>query len=593
MQIEIKNFLGIEEATIPLSDNRLAVIGPNAIGKSSIWLAIAGLLSGNTNPMGLSAASGKPYVHDDHDQGEVTLISEDGVTLRQWTLLEKGMRVMPEAEADSLKHVLGLTDFIKAKPAERTKAWEECFLPPNKELVAMIGKELSELISEEAVVEDVLRELERTPWVKTCATYEAKRREAKRQWEEYTGVRYGEAKADVWTPKGWRSEWDHVTVAAANTHIEDCREVLRTLQSVQAIQETDAERAEQAKELIPGLEKEVERLTGELEAAKQHVLILRNDYNSIRDQGLAVKTTLTTHTNARPKKEETVPCPACSVALVIGAGRKLYRATNEGAFQAILSSWKTAADQMDKELDTLRSRGLQILTDQQPLDREVAAFQSEHDNAFSQLRVCRQEILKGEGRVETDEDRRHLSEAEQSVDDARAACSLIETTVKAKDAHISSLSYDAIAKALGPQGIRSRAIQGRLSDLKRYLDEIAAVSEWPQVSLGKTYEIKVGRRFGKLSSESEQWRANFMLQCAIALVKKETRVVVDRGDILLADAKSAAQLWRLGDRMAEMGVYPIVCATGTVETPPEDWQVVYYMNRGEGWKMHGQGKEEA
>ena len=594
MQIEIKNFMGIESAIIPLSNKPLAVIGPNAIGKSSIWLAIAGLLSRNTNPMGLSAVSGKPYIHDDHDQGEVALI-EDGLTLRQWTLLEQGIRVMPEAETDALKHVLGLTDFIKANPAERVQAWEECFLPPNKELVAMIGTELHELIAEEAVVEDVLRELELQPWVDVCKTYESKRREIKRQWEDYTGARYGIEKATTWTPRGWKSEWDHVTVAEANTRLEEWREALRMLQGVQMIQETDAERAAEAKEEIPDLEKHVEILIGDLEAAKQQARIHQKDYDAIRNQGIAAKTTLANHDSTQPKQEETVPCPACSEALVIGAGRKLFRAADGAAFQSILSSWNTVRGQMQHELDDLRERGREILVEKQPVDVEVAALHEKHIAAGRRLHVCRAAAKKGDGQVETEEVRRHLSEAEQAVDDAKVAGNMIENMVSARNAHVSVLSYDAIAKALGPAGIRSRAIQGNLGDLERYLAEIADVSGWPQVSLGKTYEVKIGRRFGKLSSESEQWRANFMLQCAIALVKKEPRVLVDRGDILLMDAKSARQLWRLGNRMAEMGVYPIVCATGTIQDTPEFWQVVHYERErpgADGWRLREQGDYE-
>ena len=591
MQIEVKNFLGVEDAVIPLIDKPLAVVGPNASGKSSLWLAIAGILSRNTNPMGLTAASGKPYINDDHDQGEVT-IDDDGTTLRRWTLTEKGMRVMPEAETDALTHVLGLTDFVSAKPAERTKVWEECFLPPNAELVAMIGEKLTELIAEEAVVEDVLRELGRQPWPKVCASYESKRRESKREWEEYSGVRYGEDKANTWTPKGWKSEWDQVTVAEANTRLEECRESLRMLQGVQVIQEADVERAAEAKERIPELEKDAMVLGGELEAAKQHESILQQGYNKIRDAGIAAKTALANHNETQPKKKDTVACPSCKNELVIGPGQKLSLATDERAFQAVLSSWKTVQNQMQAELDGLRTRGVTVLREKQPIDREIAEIKKEHLLATARAEAARRAAKLGEGAVETDKTRRQQAEAEQAVDDAKSATALIESKTNAANAHISALSYDAIAKALGPQGIRARALQGPMSDLERYLDTLADLAEWPKVRLDRTYEVKIGPRYGKLSSESERWRANFVIQCAIALVKKENRVVVDRADIL--DANSARQLWRLGDRLAEMGVFVIVCATGTITAPPAEWERVFYENE-DGWGVSqgfDQGSED-
>ena len=591
MQIEIKNFLGVEDAVIPLIDKPLAVIGPNASGKSSMWLAIAGILSRNTNPMGLTAASGRPYIHDDHDQGEVTL-DDDGTALRRWTLTEKGMRVMPEAETDSLTHCLGLTDFVQAKAAERTKVWEECFLPPNEELLALIGTNLSELIAEEAVVEDVLRELGSTPWAKVCAVYESKRQESKRQWEEYSGVRYGANKADTWTPKGWKSEWDQVTVAESKTRLEEWREALRMLLAVQVVQEADVERAAEAREQIPDLEKKVRVEADQLEAALQHGKIVQEKYKVIRDQGLVAKNEINTHNAATPKKKETVACPSCKSELVIGPGQKLTLDTDERAFQAILSNWKTVGDQMHSELEGLRARGVEILREKQPIDREIAEIKKEHLLATARAEAARRAAKLGEGEVETDKTRRQQAEAEQAVDDAKAATYLIESKTNARNAHISALSYDAIAKALGPQGIRARALQGPMDALERYLDTLADLSEWPQVRIDRTYEVKIGPRYGKLSSESERWRANFMIQCAIALVKKEKRVVVDRADIL--DASSARQLWRLSERLVEMGVFPIVCATHSMESPPAEWESVFY-EFPDGWGVaqgFDQGSEE-
>ena len=582
MEIEIKNFLGIESATIPLSDKPLVVIGPNAVGKSSIWLAIAGILSRNSNPMGLKAASGRPYIHDDHDQGSVMLV-EDGVTLRQWTLSEKGMRVMPEAETDALKHVLGLTDFVLAKPAERTAAWEECFLPPNDELVAMIGKELADQIAETAVVEDVLRELDRQSWSKVCTVYESKRKECGRQWEKYTGVKYGPVKADTWMPEKWKSEWDTVTVSEARTRFEECREALRMAQGQQVIQEEDVELAAEAKRELPDLEQGLEALAENLAATKQKARILQEGYNIIRDQGLKAKYELENHNKTKPVLESTVPCPKCKTELVVGPGEQLSEVGDGRAFQAIMSAWQTVNAQMHSELEDLRMNGKDVLTEKQPVDVEVAALQKKHDESAGHLKDCRIQANKGHG-VVAEEAHRAVAEAEQGVDDARSACDLIEAKANAKNAHISSLNYDAIAKALGPKGIRSKALQGNLEGLTRYLDTIAEETGWPKVSMDSTYDIKIGKRFGKLSSGSEQWRANFMLQCAIALVKEESRVVVDRADVL--DKNSATQLWRLCEWMTGLGVYPIVCATGTIDPPAADWKVVYYHEKGEGWRLY-------
>ena len=143
MEIKITNFLGVASVSIPLTTVPVAVIGHNACGKTSIATAIAAILSRNYNPLSIGPTK-RPYMRDDADNGEVTLVGEGGSIFRQWVLLEKGIRVLPGGPEDISKHVLGLIDFIAAPAKYRVEAWETCFLPEPKTLVEMVGNELRE-----------------------------------------------------------------------------------------------------------------------------------------------------------------------------------------------------------------------------------------------------------------------------------------------------------------------------------------------------------------------------------------------------------------------------------------------------------------
>ena len=155
MQIQIRNFLGVIEADIPLEATPVVVTGPNASGKSSLARAIGGLLSRNANPLSL-ASTKRRYVHDAADDGEVALIDDAGHKVRWWRLLETGIRELPDAPKGISQHTLGLTDFLSIPPKYRVEVWESCFLPAPKVLVELVSAQLKKEISRSAVVDEVI-----------------------------------------------------------------------------------------------------------------------------------------------------------------------------------------------------------------------------------------------------------------------------------------------------------------------------------------------------------------------------------------------------------------------------------------------------
>ena len=572
MEIEIRNFLGIKEAYIPLVNRPLAVIGPNASGKSSAAVAIAGILSRNHNPLGLGTTS-KPYINDESDHGEVVLRGPDSLEYRRWILEERGIRIVADVQKDCNIHALGLTDFINLSTKARAEVWEQAFLPPNKVLLEMIGNDLKEQIAQEAVVQDVLRQLRTQKWTDVCTIFAHKAREAKKEWQGYTGVHYGSKKADLWTPEGWHSEWDSITPAEARTLLENAREMVRVRQIGHAVQESDTARSKAAKMEIPGLQKEVGDLNHRLGEERKKLQVSEKKYSGVRDTGLLVRAEHESHEKSKPERENTVSCPSCGDALVIGPGETLSRAKDESAFETHIRAWEMGRENLWKQLEALRSQARTIKTEELiPQGKIVDEIERKHNAASSFLTIAQRDSRMEQGKVITEEDVKALAEAEQAVEDAQAASQSINRKTNAHNAHMSVLNYASIALALGPRGVRTRAMQKNLNLLKHYLLQMSESFRWPKVDMDSTYAVRINGRYGVLCSGSEKWRARFMIQCALALVKKENRVIADGADIL--DDVGSCQLFALCDWLAESNVYAIVCATGTIEGVPSSWEMV-------------------
>ena len=65
MRIDIENILGIRAASIEVAPGEvLEVLGPNAAGKTSVATCLQAVLAREANPLGLSIAEQRQYLHD-------------------------------------------------------------------------------------------------------------------------------------------------------------------------------------------------------------------------------------------------------------------------------------------------------------------------------------------------------------------------------------------------------------------------------------------------------------------------------------------------------------------------------------------------
>ena len=180
---------------------------------------------------------------------------------------------------------------------------------------------------------------------------------------------------------------------------------------------------------------------------------------------------------------------------------------------------------------------------------------------------------KATGTVQTEADRAALAQAEQAVEDTREVVKLVQAEADATRLHQTIIRYTEIARALGPEGVRSKMLADGMRKLNGGLVVIASASGWPLTTVGEgTCAVFVGDRPVALCSESEKWRSQAAIQMTLGAITGSKAVVLDRGDIL--DACNRAGLVAAVNRVAsktQMAV--LLCSTGTPQ-PDAPWAQV-------------------
>ena len=596
-EIEIKNFLRVRQATIPLGGTPVAVIAENASGKTSAAVAMAGILGRNTNPLGLGKSK-RPYLNDAADSGEVVMRgAAAGEEYRRWTLQDQNMMILDDA-ADTSGDVLGLTDFLALSPQDRVKTWEGCFLPDGKTLVEMVGTNLRDQIARKAMVDEVLEMLKVKKWPEVEAVFGHKMTEAKRTWERISGEKYGTVKADRWNPPAWKSALDTVTPAEASTRLEEAKEAHRMAHAMQAVSESDMARASEATAKIPQLERELDAQERESESAiddlgllvreaREELATVRSAFQTIQQDGRKVRAELDQHLEQKPQAQLTTPCPLCHEKLIITNNRELFPATDEKAFSNQVTLWNIRKQDLETELMHMRQRAGECkIKEVTPREREHEAREAnllKHERASAaaiatiraRLDSARAVADTYEGAsVLTEDDLRKQAILEQAVDDARADAEMVEQRRGAVEAHENAINYGLIKAALGPKGIRASAMAGKIKELHALLPQLSELSGWPEVKLDSAYNVLVDGYYSQVTARSWRWRANVLLQAAIAVLTEEEYLIADGADVLDHHDGGIAGLVSLCDWLSHRGIFPIVCATDTITGLPSDWQVV-------------------
>ena len=168
---------------------------------------------------------------------------------------------------------------------------------------------------------------------------------------------------------------------------------------------------------------------------------------------------------------------------------------------------------------------------------------------------------KQTGTVVTEEHKAGLASAEQEVENAHEVVRMVKAEFDAAKLHETIARYAEVAKAVGPQGIRSTMLEDGLRKLNAGLRALAQESGWPLTEVAEGGAITCGGRPVALCSESERWRTQGSIQLTLAAITGSKAVVLDRADLL--DASNRAGLVRAVHRVTGVvGLAVLLCSTG-------------------------------
>ena len=200
-------------------------------------------------------------------------------------------------------------------------------------------------------------------------------------------------------------------------------------------------------------------------------------------------------------------CPHCDEALAIRQN-KIVAGENPTVLQARI-------DDMQKDWDVADAVLNKLTETTKPLNAKLRQLEQDIKDQESRVSICRRES-QATGTVQTEADRAALAQAEQAVEDTREVVKLVQAEADATRLHQTIIRYTEIARALGPEGVRSKMLADGMRKLNGGLVVIASASGWPLTTVGEgTCAVFVGDRPVALCSESEKWRSQASIQMTL------------------------------------------------------------------------------
>jgi hypothetical protein len=149
----------------------------------------------------------------------------------------------------------------------------------------------------------------------------------------------------------------------------------------------------------------------------------------------------------------------------------------------------------------------------------------------------------------------------------RSAGAALKKTEQAHEHHDDVKQWDAIAKALAPDGIPGEMLSAALTPINERLADSAKMTGWKTVQIGADMSITMDGRLYSLQSESSRWRADAMIAEAISHLSEMRIIALDRFDVLDNEGRTRLLNWL--DALAEDIQLDTALIFGTMKTLPE------------------------
>ena len=559
MYLEVKNVLGIEHAIIRWdSGDIIEVIGPNASGKTSLALCAAAVLAREGNPDYVAATElARTYIREGTEDGVVVLHFDNHKTV-EWEP-GKGKIVSVPDEPMCCPEAVGLVDFTaKHSPEARARMLLDLLLPRADLVMVSLRASLSEWLPDDDLV-GVTRLIEERGWESAEAVYRDRAKLEKQRWAEVSGRRvWGKKLGGDWRPNGYLASWDGVQPHVAESDLMAARDALAALVSQDAITEKEILEANEAKRDLYAYETAV---TG---AAKRE-----NDAKGVEAEAETAYAGLRKALDGmRRDCEEWEPkvdgleenCPHCGKAIIVSP-EGISKADDE-----TLVARKEAVEKLTGKIKAQRESVNEAEEKRNEARKKHIEAAQATTQANLRLSACKAAAEKT-GDPDSAERQGRISKLEHDVEEHVKRRELIAQRLEAEKLHDSITKYLQIAQVLGPKGIRGQLLTDGIQRFQRGINQLCAVSGWPLVTVtGDTLLVGKQSRPVHRCSESERWRTQAMMQMVTAALTNSPVVVLDRADLLDADARLG--LVKMATKVAsgKAKLTILLCSTGALDT---------------------------
>ena len=514
--IEVENILAARSVNIRVTEPVLLIAGKNETGKSSTRDAIAMALTGDlprvehkkdlAAAVSTGASHGKAFVRSD-SYGAVCTVPDGkriadlpaglDIDLLRLCLNPERIAAMPTSERQRLIYGLAGVAMTPELVAERLRR-RDC----NVELAAPVLPIIP------AGFQDARNEAA------------ARARDEKAAWRTITGETYGEVKATRWkAPHASASD----LLGVRKEELAATRKKVDGLAAQIAVdkerQRASAERAQKMAAL-----REKAGLYARREAALQAARIDLAEFEA----KLAEQEEVADLQSSGPW-----PCPACGAALGVTHSRHIINYVPEDA-STVNPPLLTEADvrvvrnrvancERDLAVSGAAATAVKALEDETPPSQEGYL-----PSILAQLAEANTDAMRIEDDVRTLE-RTELLNAEAD-----------KRTANALAAHGRVQAWDKIIDALSATGIPAELAKEALAVVQEPLQQAAAWSGWPVVTIDEAMEISCGGYGYAMSSPSKRWRIDAMLGYAVSALSGVRLMMLDGMDVL--DIESRGRL---------------------------------------------------
>ncbi len=399
-------------------------------------------------------------------------------------------------DLDKAERANALSPYLKSLPSREdlTAAMQDKFMPE--------------------AIEKLWAEIQAKGWDKTAADWEIARRQANAEWRAITGETFGEQKAVAWRPVGLDPMMTD-TVDQLQEQIATAKATVEN--SVAALAIDDAEKR-RLQELAGDYNNRAAALTkakGLLESA------LREKSAAIQARSALPVTTIASHA---------LVCPHCQGKTVLRdlPGHTPALEKYEEIDESVLKARRLAIAEADGLIANKSDAASQIERQVTLSTQALAESRGANDRLSAPAPVAGQPIS---------------AEVIVAARDALAAAEknlvLRQKMDSAAAAFLKWRSADARLALLVPDGLRSKTL-GQVIDVfnSGVLAPLCEVASWPTIALTQELTVTVGGRPRTLVSTGMQWRAQIILQAAMASLDGSTMLVIDNLPDLDANARN-------------------------------------------------------